>query len=373
MRIGFDAKRLFNNFTGLGNYSRFVVKALSDFYPDNDYLLYTPKLRKHPDVEELLGRPNIRLRKPAYITSALKLGGLWRSYSLGAISLRDGVQLFHGLSNELPLTRPKHLRTVVTVHDLIFKRYPEFYSPLDVKIYTWKLRMACKTADRIVAVSDQTARDLEEYFRVDKNKLRVVYQGCHPIFSKTHSREELQTVQRKYNLPSNFLLQVGTIEARKNAMLLVKALHSLPEDIAAVFVGKPTVYARSLEEYVSRHRLGQRVRFIHDANFQDLPLIYQLARIFVYPSLFEGFGIPIIEAISCGLPVIAARGSCLEEAGGPDSLYVDPQNPDALATAVNQVLAADTGEMNAKARRYISRFEPRAIAGDLMKVYQELV
>lgn len=117
MKIGFDAKRLFNNFTGLGNYSRFVVNALSGHYPDNEYLLYSPKLRKHPDVEAVLAQKNVSLKKPAYLTTAFQLGAVWRSYSLGAISQRDGAAIFHGLSNELPLTKPKGLRTAATVHD----------------------------------------------------------------------------------------------------------------------------------------------------------------------------------------------------------------------------------------------------------------
>lgn len=375
MKVGFDAKRLFNNFTGLGNYSRFVVNALSEHYPDNEYLLYSPKLRKHPDVEGVLALKNVILRKPAYLTNTFQLGAVWRSYCLGAISQRDGAEIFHGLSNELPLTKPKGLRTVVTVHDLIFKRYPEFYNPMDVKLYTWKLRMACKTADRIIAVSEQTADDLVEYFRVDRAKLRIVYQGCHSNFKKSFTAQQLERIKEKYQLPANFALQVGTIEARKNAMLLLQALVHLPQEFVAVFIGRPTSYMGTLNQFIEKHDLSQRVKFIHDADFDDLPLIYRLAKVFVYPSLFEGFGIPIVEAIACNVPVIAATGSCLKEAGGPNCIYVNPFAPQELALAIESVISQPrrAQEMTDKSGAYIKRFDPAEIAAGIMKVYSELV
>ena len=375
MRIGFDAKRVFNNFTGLGNYSRFVVSALSEYYPQNAYNLYAPKVNDHPEVNKLIQHPSIKLIQPAPLTTSLRLGSFWRSYSLGNIAAQDGVQVFHGLSNELPTTKPKKLKTVVTIHDLIFKRFPEFYKPIDIQIYNWKLNKACQSADRIIAVSQQTASDLMEFFHVDSARIEVVYQGCHPNFKKAVTQQQLEEVRLRYKLPAEFILNVGTIESRKNVLLLLKGLKSLQHDLPVVIVGKATAYMKTLTEYISANHLEKRVTFIHRAAFEDLPSIYRLAKVFVYPSLFEGFGIPIVEAISCGVPVITSQSSCFSEAGGPDCLYVDSKNSLHLADALDSILSDEekAKQMTVMSKIYIEQFEPRQIATSLMNIYQGMV
>ena len=281
MRIGFDAKRFFNNFTGLGNYSRFVISALAESYPENEYNLYAPKVRTHPEVNSILQHPSIKTKQPSPLTSSLKLGSVWRSYSLGRVAAQDGVQVFHGLSNELPLTKPKQLRTVLTVHDLIFKRFPEFYKPIDVQIYNWKMNRSCQSADKIIAVSKQTASDLIEFFHVDPSKIEVIYQGCHPNFIQAVTQTQLNEVRSRYNLPSEFVLNVGTIESRKNVLLLLQALKSLKSDLPVIVVGKATPYLKTVTDYVAANGLEKRVSFIHTAAFSDLPAIYRLAKVFV--------------------------------------------------------------------------------------------
>ena len=136
MILGFDAKRAFTNFTGLGNYSRFVIQALAETFPENEYQLYTPKIKVNADTQLFLNNPIYQVKTPFAITATLKLSSFWRSINLGNVAYKNQVQLFHGLSNELPLTKPKGLKTILTVHDLIFLRYPKFYNSIDVKIYT---------------------------------------------------------------------------------------------------------------------------------------------------------------------------------------------------------------------------------------------
>lgn len=375
MRIGFDAKRFFSNFTGLGNYSRFIVNALSETYPENEYLLYAPKLRSHPEVNSIIQNVFIKLKKPSQLTTSLRLGSFWRSYNLGKIAARDGVQLFHGLSNELPLTKPRQLKTVVTVHDLIFKRFPEFYKPVDIQIYNWKLRRACRLADKIIAISKQTSDDLIEFFNVEPSKIEVVYQGCQPNFKKTYTQEQLNAVQLRYNLPKEFILNVGTIESRKNVLVLLQSLKFLKHDLPVVVVGKATAYMKQLTDYIASNGLEKRVIFIHHAAFADLPAIYRLATVFVYPSLFEGFGIPLVEAITCDLPVITSKGSCFSEAAGPSSIYVDTENAELLAMEIDRVLGDDNLKctMVSESKKFIEKFEPRNIAGGIMQVYTELL
>jgi glycosyltransferase involved in cell wall biosynthesis len=373
VKVGFDAKRLFNNFTGLGNYSRFVVKALCESYPANEYFLYSPKVRQNPETDFLQQAKTIEIKTPHGIDS--KLSSVWRTYSLGNVAGKDGVQIFHGLSNELPLIKPKGLKTVVTIHDVIFKRYPQFYNPIDRLIYDWKFKKACDQADQIIAVSNQTAEDVIEFLGADQKKVNVIYQGCHPIFEQKVSQQQIEAVQKKYRLPGKFILNVGTIESRKNALVLLEALQLMKEKMNVVIVGRSTPYQGILNDYIEKNQLSKWVTFIHNAAFQDLPLIYRAANLFVYPSLFEGFGIPIVEAISCGVPVITSKGSCFSEAGGPDCWYVDSNNASELQTAIEEVLSNGEQVIQRKERstQYIQRFQPKVIAGELMTLYSKLI
>ncbi|ADY52806.1 glycosyl transferase group 1 [Pseudopedobacter saltans DSM 12145] len=370
MNIGFEAKRVFRNFTGLGNYSRAVVKALSENYPDNRYFLYTPDNKGSLNTSLNLKAPNISI-----VTAPVKaLKAIWRVLQINKNLKEDKIDLFHGLSNELPLNiRKSKVPAVVTIHDLIFIRYPQYFKLIDRNIYKYKFRKACINANRIIAISEQTKRDIIHFFKIDPHKIDIVYQGCDPVFSIPTVREDLQIIKHKYSLPDSFLLCVGTIEQRKNQLLILQALNQIPEDIKLVLVGKPTAYKTELTTYIQTYNLENRVHFLEKVPFQDLPLIYQLANIFVYPSRFEGFGIPLLEAISAGVPAIGATGSCLEEAGGPDSLYTYPDNHNELAKYINMVLQSDElrQKMIEKGLQYASKFSEENIARNLMNVYKK--
>jgi glycosyltransferase involved in cell wall biosynthesis len=189
------------------------------------------------------------------------------------------------------------------------------------------------------------------------------------------SEERLSEVRSKYGLPARFLLSVGSIEDRKNLLLIVRALQQLPEEVTLVAIGKHTPYADEVLRYAAAHGLTHRVRLLHGIPFQELPVFYRLASVFVYPSRFEGFGIPILEAIRSRVPVIAATGSCLEEAGGPDCLYVHPDDDAALARCIRQVIAdaALASHMVERSLVYAQRFEKDAIEQAMRQVMQRIV
>lgn len=373
MRIGFEAKRLFNNFTGLGNYSRFLVGALASRYPEHEYWLYTPKVGDHRDAEPFLNKNRFTVREPnAGLQRSLSF--YWRSVSLGRVAKEDGVTILHGLSNELPAIKPSALKEVVTIHDVIFKRFPGYYNSLDVKIYDWKVRRSLRNADRVVAVSHQTANDLKEFFGLEDEKLLVIYQGCHHAFQLAHPPEAVAAIRKKYRLPSTFILCVGTLEERKNAGLIIKAVSMMKESVPLVLAGRPTKYVEELRRLITENKVSDRVTFLHDIPFVDLPLLYKAASVFVYPSVFEGFGIPIVEAIASGVPVVTSNGSCFSEAGGPATVYVNPANPLELAEAITTILSSSElrKSMVQRSSEYIARFEPGVIAGQMMKVYESL-
>jgi glycosyltransferase involved in cell wall biosynthesis len=376
MRIGFDAKRLFNNFTGLGNYSRHVVQILAEHFPEHAYHLYTPGVRAHPELAFLEKHPLQIHTPPVGFRNGL-LKAYWRSSLVGRDLQRDGIGVFHGLSNELPWgLAGKRIKTVVTIHDLLFLRFPELYPAVDRLIYNRKFKHACRAADRIVAVSGQTARDITAFYRVDPARISVVYQSCSDLFKRPVSAEDIGRVRRKYNLPEAFILNVGTIEKRKNALLILKAMARLKStlDPYLVVVGRPTGYKRELVAFAAQHQLSNRVLFLHDVPHPELPAFYQAARLFVYPSIFEGFGIPILEALYSGTPVISSTNGCFTEAGGADSLYTNPADDEQLAVLIEKVLTHTqlSQQMIARGRDYATRFDNEKIAGDLMAVYRQL-
>lgn len=370
MKIGYEAKRAFLNMTGLGNYSRGVVRMMAQYYPQNQYLLYTPKVKPNKRAE-FLGA----LKQVKTITPKNKLfSSWWRSKGVITDLQRDGVEIYHGLSHELPLgIHQIGIKTVVTIHDLIFMRFPQYFGAVSRGIYRLKLQYACKHADKIIAISKKTAADLVELLSVDKDKITVIYQGCDDSFKVRQSTQKKASVKQKYRLPDNFILSVGTIEERKNLLLLVKAINLLP-GVKLVVVGKQTAYIKQVREFIITNRLEQRVLFINNVSFDELPAVYQLADAFVYPSRYEGFGIPVLEALVSGTPVIAATGSCLEEAGGPDSLYVNPDDEQQLAQSINRLLtnAALCQDMVEKGLRYAANFEEQKLAAQLMDVYKSL-
>ena len=370
MIIGFDAKRIVRNGTGLGNYGRTLVNDLSalDAF---DLRLYAPDNGITQLRSQIVGRPNVAFCYPRHAPTAIGKA-LWRSHGIVKQLQKDGVNIYHGLSGELPVGISKAgIRTVVTIHDLIFMRHPEYYNRTDVKIYTKKFFNTIKEADRIVAISECTKRDVCELGEVDPKRVDVIYQSCSPRFSEEPDAAKMWTVRDKYVLPDRYILCVGSIEERKNVLEAIQALHHLPDDVSLVIVGRQTPYSDRVYEYVLEHRMHSRVQMLHNVPDDDLPALYRMVDCFVYPSRYEGFGIPIIEAISQGLPVVACTGSCLEEAGGPDSLYVSPDDPEAMAHALSQVLygAPERQQRIDRSRQYIRRFENSDAARQMAALY----
>lgn len=373
MRIGFDAKRAFNNTSGLGNYSRFVIAELVKQFPE-DYYLYTPGVN---NIFREFYRPAeyVHIRQPQGINKILP--GLWRTFNLAGDLKRDKIQLFHGLSNELPVNINQQVKTVVTIHDLIFIRYPELYKPLDRLIYHQKFRYACQQADTIIAISEQTKADIIQYFNIAADKIAVVYQDCNPVFRQKIAVSDLKSIKEKYALPDNFILCVGTLEPRKNQLQLLKAwqLAGLAKEIPLVFIGRKTAYYQELNQYIQANNLSSQVLFLPYIPTQELPAIYQLAGLFVYPSVFEGFGIPVLEALNSGVPVITSKGSCFAEAGGPTTLYADPDNTEELAHCLQKVVT-DTDlrqKMIAAGLQYAQKFRPEVTVAQLHQIYSNLL
>lgn len=374
MKIGFDTKRFFLNSTGLGNYSRDLVRGVLEEEMDNDYFLYTTGGEIDLKTKFLKNHSNVKIVTPTGIYKKMK--SYWRSVRLEKQLLKDGVEVFHGLSHEIPRkNKLSKIKYVVTIHDLIFLRFPENYNRIDREIYKKKVEYACTTADKIIAISEQTKRDLMEFLKVPSHKIEVIYQSCAASFHHISDYRYRHLVQKKYNLPENYILYVGTIEKRKNLATLVEAIGKSNTQLPLVAIGKQTDYTKEVMDMIDKYKLGNQVALLQNVSFLDLPSIYQSANLFVYPSLFEGFGIPVLEALYSKTPVIAATGSCLEEAGGPNSIYVDPKNSDELAQQIDRVI--ENGElqleMKEKGFEYAQNFNSQKQAKAVLEVYEKLV
>lgn len=363
MKIAYDAKRFFNNASGLGNYSRDLVRILATFYPENQYFLLNKNTSERGKA--ILNFPNVSFVK----TSSGKFA---RQFKMGKDAQNINADIFHGLSGELPLKwKEKPIKKIVTIHDLIFERFPEYYSWFDRKIHFWKFKKAANNSDVIIAISEQTKRDIIQYLKVPASKIKVVYQGCHQAFKEFIFPEFLNQTKEKYNLPERFILNVGTIEERKNLLNVIKALKDTT--IPLVVVGKKQKkYFQKIEKEIRKN--GVEVQFLENVSMNELAAIYRLADIFIYPSLFEGFGIPVIEALFSGTPVITTNVSCLPEAGGKNSTYVNPLSVEDIRS---KVLHLWENESERKRRReksfdFVQKFSDENIAEELMRVYKSL-
>lgn len=380
MRIGYDGKRAAFNRTGLGNYSRFVINSVAEAAGDVDLDVYVANPQKPNYLDELNPRPNIRIVPPQQkIGQAIPAA--WRSWGITSQTDSDSIDIFHGLSNELPLNISQaRCKSVVTVHDLIFLSHPQLYKPIDRAIYTAKMKRACRHADRIVAVSQFTAQQLIERLGAEERKISVIYQGCDPIFAHKPSEEVRLEVRQRLNLPERFMLYVGTIEERKNLMLAARAMLRLKQrgqiaDIKLVAIGRPTPYKQQVEQFLADNGLTDQLMWLHGVSYTDLPVTYHLATAMIYPSVIEGFGIPLLEAVTAGIPAIGCTGSCLEEAGGAGSLYVAPDSPDEMADAMLSVWnhPALRQSMISSGLHHAERFSAERLGREMLTLYKSLL
>jgi glycosyltransferase involved in cell wall biosynthesis len=383
MKIAFDAKRAYQNGTGLGHYSRTLISSLATFHFKHQYYLCAPKLTGRYDISRFI---NVRNIVPADFISK-KFKSAWRSNWVKKDLKKEGIDIYHGLSHEIPVGIQKTgIRSVVTIHDLIFERYPKQYNWIDVQIYRRKFKYACVHADHVIAISEQTKADVVDFYKIPEKKITVCYQSCNPAFSETVSAAEKQRIRLLYNLPDHFFLYVGTIIERKNLLNICKALQQLKGklEIPLVVIGDGGTYKQQVKEYIRQHDLEKQVIFLSEIDaakkspgFQsaaDFPAIYQLSAGVIYPSVFEGFGIPVLEALWSKVPVITSNISCLPETGGDAAYYVDPYSPAEIAEGMAR-LATDeqlVAEMKAKGWVHAQNFTPRKCAEDVMAVYLRL-
>lgn len=378
MRIGFEAKRATHNFRGLGNYSRGLIEGLIQYCPDEELYLYVPPVKNKKGqewLESLRGKAHVRL-PDSFLGKTFS--PVWRSLLMADDIKREKLDIFHGLSHEIPMRLDSlPVKKVVTMHDLIYLRYPEFFPLIDRMVYSRKFTYACKHSDMVIAICEQTKEDLIRFLKVDEKKIKVHYQSCAPIFYESLSAEKIEEVKSKYGLQRPYILNVGAFEERKNQLTLVEAFAMAANKIEAdlVLVGQGKAYKAKVEERVAALKLSDRVKILNSVHHEELPGLYQGASVFCFPSLFEGFGIPIVEALFSKTPVITSHGSVFPESAGPDAVFVEPLSPKSIADALVQVLNDESlrSRMISGGLKYVQRFHRRDSTLSLLDLYGQVI
>ncbi|PIK16305.1 glycosyltransferase family 1 protein [Halobacteriovorax sp. JY17] len=374
MKIGFDGKRALHNLRGLGNYSRTLIKSLDEYYKENEYLLFSPEAKN----QELINwskdlSSSCEIISPQGLISK-NFPSIWRSLLLKSELENKHLDVYHGLSHELPpgISQLNTLK-VVTIHDLLYLKFPQFFSFVDRQIYHRKFMYSCKVSDIVIAICEQTQADIVEYLKVPEEKIHVIYQSCSPDFYHDKSDVELGKVSEKYSLEKPFIFHIATMEENKNTLGIVKAFKEIYKEIDEdlILIGRGKKYKSDVINYINENKLNKRIRILDDVINDDIPAIFQLAKLFVFPSFYEGFGIPIIEALFSKTPVITSVGGCFPESGGPATRYVDPYSVKEISNAMLEILKDENlqREMAQKGHEFVQKFDWRNTSNDLMNLY----
>ena len=370
LSLGFDAKRALYNASGLGNYARTLLGNLVAQSPEHHYHLYAPG-RKDSGVNPRIAA----FQHPSqHLHLDRRLGAhLHRTLGMRSQVLRDRVQVFHGLSNEIPLDLVgSGVRTIMTVHDLLFLDHPETYPWLDRQIYRLKTQSGLAKADRIVAISRTTRDRLVHYFPQIQDRLEVIYQPCAPDYYLDPWEHPSETSK----LPEQpYWLYVGNIEARKNLRGLLKALGtmSISDRLPLVVIGKGGSEALACRRLGSQ--LGLDIRWIANGNGGSLRPWYHGATALVYPSLAEGFGLPVAEALLSGCPVVTSTDTSMAEFSGPYAVLVDPKDTDSLVEGLRKTLHSEYASLQSRqnARHAMLKLlDPAHLTQKWLNLYQQM-
>lgn len=366
VKVGIDASFL-GNHAGLGGYLRRVIRALARVDPDGDYTLFTNTSDPGgplPDIGSMH-----RVTVPG--RNAIARNGI----ILPLMLARHGVDVFHAQYLAPPLCPSK---IVVTIHDLIHERYPDFYPPGIVKRFRVVVPLTVRRASAIITDSEYSKRDIVRRYRVAPEKVTVALCAADSIFQPIHDEGRLAAVRARYGTGETFLLCVGSIERRKNLRALIAAYVKLRQADTTraklVLVGSEGWLNDDIFTAARDSGYDGDLVFTGYIPAEDLVALYNAATVFVYPSLFEGFGMPPLEAMACGTPVVTSNASSLPEVVGEAALTVDPHDIEALAKAMAMALGNEAlrSELGNRGLRRAAEFSWESTARTISHVYREV-
>jgi glycosyltransferase involved in cell wall biosynthesis len=331
LRIAIDARKLRDY--GVGTYVRNLLRHLSRIDQSTEYVVLCRKADS-----ELVSQHGANFR----VVPESSPGYSIREQITVPLDLRrERVDLFHAPHYVLPPLTP--CKSVVTIHDCIHLRFPQYLPNRLGYVYARSaLWMATHLSSRIVTVSEASKRDILEYFRVPPQKIDVIYNGIDERFSEPPPEDDVARVRERYQLDDPFVLYAGNIKPHKNLERLIEAFHTLRrtgfDQVKLLIIGDEISKYATLRHAVHRHKLHKHVRFFGFVPDSTLAILYRLAGVFVFPSLYEGFGLPPLEAMASGTPVITSNVSSLPEVVADAALLIDPHEPDSIADAIRRVL-----------------------------------
>ncbi len=338
MKIAIDIRTVTPVRSGVGNYVLNLLEGLRRVAPQHQYFLVGL-----PHNLDTLGWPleADQIYRTAISHESHPLGDMWEHCWLPRVLEKNRVDVLHGPATLIPLRRGGYA-SVVTVHDLVAFLFPETI-PRKYAVYMrWLLTKVVKRADRIISVSYNTKEDMVRILGVEPEKITVVHEAAQPQFRPIKDRDKLEQVRRRYGIPGPFIYHMGNIEPRKNLVRLVRAFmlarQELHRPVHLVITGQKGWLTGKLFRSLGGLDLGGHVIFTGYVPHQELPLLMNAARAFVFPSLYEGFGLPVLEAMSCGTPVITSRISSLPEIVGRAAVLVDPNDVESIAAGMVRVL-----------------------------------
>jgi len=364
MRVGIDARLVYYSQAGIGQYILHLVDGLACLDSENEYVL----LQSRKDETTILDRPNFR-RVSLWTPSHHRL----ERYSLNVELMRLGLDVLHS-PDFIPPHRPS-CKSVITVHDLAFLLYPHFLTKESARYYG-HIDQAVRWTDHIISVSESTKRDTIEHLGVPEDKITVVYEAANPIFRPLDRAAAKEEVRNRHGVDGPFVLFVSTIEPRKNVPTLLRALHQLQqcykEDIRLVLAGGKGWLFEDAFAVVEDLKLDERVHFLGRVSSDDLLYLYNAAEMLAHPAFYEGFGLPPLEAMACGLPVVVSDVASLPEVVGDAGLLIDPHNVDELTVGMWRLLNNSDlwKEMREKGLRQASRFSWERAARETLDIYR---
>lgn len=363
MVIAFDAKRAFHNKSGLGNYSRVLIESVRAAFPEWRIILYSGGKEWDLIPYEWTHDPSI--------TMVHTKGSYFRSY--GVVSDLDyrSTWVYHGLSNELPIPIGKFRgKKIVTIHDVIFKFRPRDYGLIDRTIYNLKTAHAVKNADVIIAISEQTKKDLILYYGANARKIRIIYQDADPIFRTTPADTLCEQIRRQYRIDGKFWLFSGASGPRKNLPRLLEAWKKVsPEKRLPLVITGPEKSSygkkvRRMIEDAGGNSAG--LIWLGEVELETLHALYHMADALLYPSLYEGFGLPVLEALYSGTPVLISETLGFEQWYDKGVVPVDASNVDALVSSLERI---DATEKTPSHRELIGVYGAEANLKKLVEIY----
>lgn len=380
VRIGFNARYLTHRTTGIERYLMNLIVHLQAIAPENEYILfctdyYSSSMESPLQKGIIIDRSGSKLERGGIIGQLGKI--LWEQVTLPKRIKGMNLNVFHAPSFIAPIFS-KACPTVVTIHDLAFLRYPEAFTRRTLLYFKAFLRKSLVMADIVIAVSQATAQDLISLLGVTSAKIRVIHHGLDGHFQRGMSSEESSRVYSKFGIHREFILNVSTLSPRKNVEGLIKALKLLIDeghDIDLVISGGEGW--KHSQIYTLAHRLGldDRIIFTGFITDDDLKCLYHAAKIFVYPSLYEGFGLPVLEAMACGTPVVTSNVSALPEVAGDAALLVDPSKPEEIARAIARLLEDEhlREKLIHKGHERVKLFSWEKTALKTLEVYRSII